>query len=62
MYMVTTSLMNILNFLKFNENFMKFNENGNFLNFLKILKSYEHFEIFLKFQEFSLIDDEVRVF
>ena len=46
---------------------MKFNENSNFGNFLKILKSYENFEIFeilkfLKISEFSLIDDEVRVF
>jgi hypothetical protein len=32
---------------------------------MKILKSCEHFEIFeilKKFQEFSLIDNEVRVF
>ena len=57
MYMVTTSLMKIMNFfeiLKFFEIFeiLKFCENFEFLWKLK----------FLKISEFSLMDDAVRVF
>jgi hypothetical protein len=58
----------ILKFFEIFWNFMKteiFEIFWKFWNLMKILKSCEHFEIFeilKKFQEFSLIDDEVRVF
>ena len=59
--MVTTSLVKILNFfeiLKFVENFEILLKNLNF--FFEIFEIFEIF--FLKISEFSLIDDEVRVF
>jgi hypothetical protein len=68
--MVTTSLMNILNFNE-NWNFLDFFWNfeilWKFWIFLKFLKfwnflKYSEFWNFLKNSEFSLIDDEIRVF
>jgi hypothetical protein len=70
MYMVTTSLMKILNFfgifwiLKFFEFWkkIKFCENFEILNFKILFYFIFEFLNFLKFSEFSLIDDEVQVF